>query len=164
MTLAERPVVPASRFAERLDRAYTAATSRFDAVLIGVGSDLRYLTGYAAMPLERLTVLALIAGEEPFLVAPRLELGAAEAGLRTPITIRTWDETDDPYAMVAEVIDATRERSIRVGVSDTMIAMHVLRFQAAIATEASFDTASTVLRELRMTKDPDEIALLRRGR
>lgn len=161
MTLASRPVIPAARYAERLARAREAAAARFDALLIGVGSDLRYLTGYEAIPLERLTVLALLTGKDPFIVVPRLERGAAESGLRTPIAIRTWDETDDPYAMVAAIVDADRAPSVRIGLSDTMIALHVLRLQAAIATDATYDSASSVLRELRMVKDPDEIALLR---
>ncbi len=161
MTLAARPVVPGARFAERLARAQDAVAGRFDALLIGVGSDLRYLTGYEAMPLERLTVLVMVAGRDPFIVVPRLELGAAESGLRTPLEIRTWDEMDDPYAMVAGMIDMPREPSVRLGLSDTMIALHVLRLQAAIGTDATYDSASSVLRELRMVKDADEVALLR---
>jgi Xaa-Pro aminopeptidase len=157
-----RPAIPAERFVKRLERAAAAtAAAGLDALLIGVGSDLRYLTGYEAMPLERLTLLALVAGEEPFIVVPRLERGAAESGLRTPIEIRTWEETDDPYAMVADAIDARREPSVRIGLSDTMIALHVLRLQAAVTAEATYESASTVLRELRMVKDADEIALLR---
>ena len=162
MTLAARPLIPGTRFAERLERAAagTAAAGAGRAAHRG-GSDLRYLTGYEAMPLERLTVLVLVAGQDPFIVVPRLERGAAESGLRTAIEIRTWDETDDPYAMVAQVVDATQRPSVRIGLSDTMIALHVLRLQAAIATTATYDSASSVLRELRMIKDADEIALLR---
>ena len=157
-----RPAIPARRFAERLERAAVAtASAGLDAVLIGVGADLRYLTGYEAMPLERLTLLALVAGEPPCIVVPRLERGAAEAGLLCPIEIRTWEETDDPYTMIAEVVDAAGGRPIRVGLSDTMIALHVLRLQAAIASAATYVSATTVLRELRMVKDADEIALLR---
>ena len=107
MTLAERPSIPGTRFAERLERAAGGtAAAGLDALLIGVGSDLRYLTGYEAMPLERLTVLVLVTGQDPFIVVPRLERGAAESGLRTAIEIRTWDETDDPYAMVAKAVAA----------------------------------------------------------
>jgi Xaa-Pro aminopeptidase len=108
------------------------------------------------MPLERLTVLVLQRGREPFIVVPRLERGAAEAGLRTPLEIVTWDETDDPYAM------AVGDRpAARVAVSDTMLAMHVLRLQAALGPDVEYSLASAVLRELRMVKDADEIALLR---
>ena len=157
MTLAERPVIPAARFAERLQRAAAAtAASGLDALLIGVGSDLRYLTGYAAMPLERLTMLVISAGGDPFIVVPRLERGAAEAGLHTPLRIVTWDETDDPHALAVRDLAARR-----VGVSDTMLAMHLLRLQAVLGPAVECSLASAVLRDLRMIKDADEIALLR---
>ena len=160
--VAARPEIPAARFAERLERAAAAAAAAgLHALLIGVGSDLRYLTGYEAMPLERLTLLVVVAGEAPFIVVPRLERGAAEAGLRSPIEIRAWEEADDPYAIVAGAIDAAGKQPIRIGLSDTMIALHVLRLQAAIASEATYESATTVLRDLRMIKDADEIALLR---
>ena len=158
MTLTERPTIPAARFADRLERAI-AATENGDlaATLVGVGSDLRYLTGYEAMPLERLTLLVLQPGRKPRLIVPRLELGAAEAGVGTSLEITTWDETDDPYALAVAGLSG----AARVAVSDTMLAMHLLRIQAALGAGASYLPASTVLCELRMIKDADEVALLR---
>ena len=157
MTVVERPVIPASRYVARLARAAeVAAAADIDALLIGVGSDLRYLTGYEALPLERLTMLVLVPGREPVLVVPRLERGAAEAGLRTPIEIATWDETDDPYRLAVARL-AVR----RVAVSDTMLAMHLLRLQTTLGPHVRCTLASSVLRDLRMIKDDDEIALLR---
>jgi Xaa-Pro aminopeptidase len=158
VTIADRPVIPASRFAERLERAVAATEAAgLDAMLVAVGSDMRYLTGYEAMPLKRLTVLVVRPGAEPTIVVPRLELAAAEAGLRARVEIRTWDETDDPYALSVAGIPAAG----RIALSDTMFAMHVLRFQGALAAEAAYVPASSVLSELRMVKDADEIALLR---
>ncbi len=158
MTVARRPTVPGSRYAERLTRALAATEAGgLAATLVGVGSDLRYLTGYEALPLERLTMLVLRPGSEPLIVVPRLERGAAEAGLRTAVRIVTWEETEDAYEIGAAGIPATG----RVAVSDTMIAMHLLRLQDAIGRSASYSLASTVLRDLRMIKDGDEIALLR---
>ena len=153
-----RPVIPVATFARRLASAgVLARDAGLDALLIGVGSDLRYLTGYEAMPLERLTMLAVQPGAEPFIVVPRLERGAAEAGLRTTLDIRTWDETDDPYALgIAGLPPAPA-----VAVSDTMLAMHLLRLQAGVGPAARFSLASSVLRDLRMIKDADEVALLR---
>jgi Xaa-Pro aminopeptidase len=49
----------------------------------------------------------------------------------------------------------------RVAVSDTMLAMHLLRIQTALGDGLAYVPASTVLRDLRMIKDSDEIALLR---
>jgi Xaa-Pro aminopeptidase len=158
VTLAERPTIPASRFEARLEKAIWAVQADgLDAMLVGVGSDLRYLTGYEAMPLERLTMLVLRPAGRPFIVVPRLERGAAEAGLRTPVEIRTWEETDDPYARVVDGIAPDG----RVAVSDTLPAMHLLRIQAALGSSTRYALASSVLRDLRMIKDPDEVALLR---
>jgi Xaa-Pro aminopeptidase len=157
VTLAARPIIPGTRFAERLERAAAAvAAVGLDALFIGVGSDLRYLTGYEAMPLERLTMLVLRPGQAPFVIVPRLERSAAEAGLRTPLEIKTWDETDDPYALAGEGTSARQ-----VAVSDTLLAMHLVRLQATLGREVEYSLASSVLRELRMVKDADEIALLR---
>ena len=158
MSGSPRPVISPARYVERLERAGVAASvAGVDALLIGVGSDLRYLTGYAAMPLERLTLLVVPAAGAPFLVVPRLELGAAQAGVRPPLHVRTWDEADDPYALAVATIPADPA----VAVSDTMLAMHVLRLQAALGGAARMGLASAVLRDLRMVKDADEIALLR---
>ena len=65
---------------ERLSRAkQAAAAAGLDAVLVTPGADLRYLTGYDAVPLERLTCLVLQASGDPVLVVPALERPAAEA-------------------------------------------------------------------------------------
>ena len=158
MTTAERPSIPAERYADRLARAVAATEGAgLEAMLIGVGSDLRYLTGYAAMPLERLTMLVIRGGQDPFIVVPRLERGAAEAGLRTDVEIRTWEETDDPHVLVTDGLPAMGQ----VAVSDTLIAMHLLRIQEALGSGVRLSLASAVLRGLRMIKDADEIRLLR---
>ena len=158
--VAPRPTIPAARYADRLRaRADVAAEYGVDALLIGVGPDLRYLTGYEAMPLERLTMLVVVPGHEPVIVVPRLERAAAEQGLRTDVEILTWGETDDPHGLVMRHVEARRYGAIQYAVSDTLTAMHLLRFQGA-RPHAGFEVASNVLRDLRMTKDADEIALL----
>ncbi len=69
-----RPTIPAARYGDRLRRAARSVEQReLAALLVGVGPDLRHLTGYEAMPLERLTMLVLPARGRPTLIAPRLE-------------------------------------------------------------------------------------------
>lgn len=170
MTLAQRPAVPASRFAERLSAARRlAGGSGLDAMLVGVGADLRYLAGYPAMPLERLTMLVIPARAGWAMVVPRLESGPAHlcppaAGGDLPIVI--WEEDDDAYALVARMVrEAARPPAGsgspvgRVAVSDDLPARHLLPLQRNLEG-ARFSVASAVLRELRMIKDPDEIELL----
>jgi Xaa-Pro aminopeptidase len=156
------PAIPGARYAHRLRRLADLVGERgLAAALIGVGPDLDYLTGYRAMPLERLTMLAVVAGEAPVLVVPRLEEPAARAGLRTAVEIATWMETDDPHALVAGLVERARGRAAAtIAVSERLWSLHLLRLQAA-APGARWVSATEVLRELRMVKDADEIELLR---
>ncbi len=157
----DRPIVPAARYGERLARAQDGARSRgLDALLLGVGPDLRYLAGYVAMPLERLTMLVVPASGPATLVVPRLE--AAPARLCPGVAgghvgVATWEETEDPVAAVRALLPAN---PVRLGVSDRLWALHLLRLQAALPGSA-FESASLVLRDLRIVKDADEVALLR---
>jgi Xaa-Pro aminopeptidase len=159
-----RPSIGPQRFEDRLGRLVAlVAPAGLDAVLIGVGPDLEYLTGYHAMPLERLTMLVVVAGQPPFVIVPRLEQPAAEAGLRVRVEIVTWTETEDPHAMVAARVSAGRAATndqLRIAVSDGLTAYHLLRLQAHLPG-AAWSSATSVLRELRVVKDEDEIELLR---
>ena len=163
-----RPAIPAARFAERLTRARGLAAGRgLEALLVGVGPDLHYLTGYDAMPLERLTMLVVPAAGPLTLVVPRLEAMPARgcpAVRAGAVAIATWEETDDPVALVAGLIAEGLGRPLsglaRLGISDRLWAIHVLRIQAGIPS-ARLESASIVLRELRMIKDANEIELLR---
>jgi len=160
-------VIPVLRHADRLAAAQALLRERgVAAFLLGVGADLRYLTGYEAMPLERLTMLVVPADGHPSLVAPRLEAMAAalapavRSGL---VDVVAWDETDDAHALVEERLGRGGGgvgRHDRVLVSDRLWAMHVLALQRALPA-AEVGLASELLRELRMIKDDDEIGLLR---
>ena len=134
--------------------------AEIDALLISPGPDLRYLIGYDAIPLERLTCLVLPAEGAPRIVVPRLEYAAAAA---SPIgdlgtEILTWDENDDPYALVGSLLPS----EALVGLDNLMWAEKVLHLRTAMP-DARQVLAGTVLRELRMRKSADEVAALRRA-
>jgi Xaa-Pro aminopeptidase len=146
---------PAERL--RLAAAATGAAG-LGALLLTPGPDLRYVTGYDAQQLERLTCLALPAGGDPFLVVPRLELPAAQASPAGAFGLEMipWDETDDPYELLARRLGPVSS----VGLADRMWAMMVLRFRAALPA-ARQGLASVALRDLRSRKSPAEVAALR---
>src|SRR5580658_5556741 len=110
--------------------AAAAAQAGLDALLLTPGPDLRYVVGYDAHALERLTCLAVRRSGDPFLVVPRLELPAAQASPAGGLGIELvpWDETDDPYALVARRLGSPAS----AGLSDRMWALMVLRFRAAL--------------------------------
>jgi Xaa-Pro aminopeptidase len=145
--------------ADRLARAQAATrAAEIDALLISPGPDLRYLTGYDAIPLERLTCLVLPAEGDPRVVVPRLESAAAAASPlgALGLEILTWDETDDPYAIVGGLLPPRGQ----VGLDNLMWAEKVLRLREAMP-QVSQRLAGTVLRELRIRKSPEEVAALR---
>jgi Xaa-Pro aminopeptidase len=145
-------------FSARADRARRRmAEVGVDALLLSVGPDLPYLTGYEAMPLERLTMLVLPRDGQATLVVPRLE---APRVTERPddFTLLPWGETDDPIAIVAGLVGAAGTLAI----GDRTWARFVVDLQAAVPS-ARWTKASTVLGPLRAQKDHDEVAALRRA-
>src|SRR5206468_7942176 len=104
----DRPTIRPERYAERIRAAQgLAANSGLAAILVGVGADMRYLTGYTATPLERLTMLVLPAEGDPAIIAPKLE--EAPVRLAPPVAagllpVVTWEEGDDAYRLAASLV------------------------------------------------------------
>jgi Xaa-Pro aminopeptidase len=150
MDLNEQLAARQARARERMDEL------AIDVLLLSVGADLPYLTGYEAMPLERLTMLVLPRGGESILVVPELEAPRVEPRPGA-FELRTWSETEDPIAIVAGLVGPAA-RSVAIG--DQTWARFVLRIQDAIPV-ARMHPASVVTGPLRMVKDPAEVEALR---
>jgi Xaa-Pro aminopeptidase len=128
-----------------------------DVVLLSVGPDLPYLTGYEAMPLERLTMLVLPREGDATLVVPRLE--APRVVERTDVfTLRTWEETEDPIEIVADLVGP----ATALAIGDRTWARFLVDLEGALPA-ARFTRASEVVGPLRATKDAAEVASLRRA-
>ena len=146
---------------DRVSRARKAAADAgIDALLVTPGPDLRWLTGYDALPLERLTCLVLPASGAPFMVAPGLEVPAVLASPVRDLDVEVvgWGETEDPYAVIAARLGSPD----RVALANRMWAEQVLRMRAALPG-AEQTLASGVIGDLRMRKSTDEVDALRRA-
>jgi len=99
-------------------------------------------------------------GADPVLVVPALEHPRAQASPASDATaMEPWlDGSGDPYGIVAKTVGDARAR---VGVSDRMWAVHLLRLERA--TGAGFESAAPVMSMLRIRKHPEELDLLRRA-
>jgi Xaa-Pro aminopeptidase len=162
--MAESELYPASRLD---DVAARVRAEGLDALLLTPGADLRYVTGYDAKQLERLTCLVVPAGTrpggpggpgKPLLVVPRLELAAAQASPASGLGLELipWEETEDPYALIADRLGPVTV----TGLADQMWALMVLKFRAALPGARQV-LASAALRDLRVRKSPAEVAALR---
>lgn len=146
-------------FVERMARVTAGLTTQgIGAALITPGPDLAYLTGYDAVPLERLTCLILRPDRDPVLVVPLLEEAAARASTFGSVgaEILTWGEVEDPFAVVARVVGDARV----VALDDHMWASKVLRLGAAMP-HAQPVLAGGVITPLRMRKSAAEVEALR---
>lgn len=140
---------------ERLARVRSAMSSAgVDALLLSLGADLPWLSGYEAMPLERLTMLVVPSDAPATLVVPRLEAPRVEADDEV-FAVRAWSEHEDPVAIVAGLVGARAS----LAVSDRTWATFVLGLQAALPA-ASWSRASSVTGPLRAVKDAAEIFAL----
>jgi Xaa-Pro aminopeptidase len=177
MTIDTNRTIPPARYLDRLRGCREAvAEHKLGAVLIGVGPDLRYLTGFVGEPMERLTMLVVPREGPVSFVVPRLEATKAAA---TPLAAQgaaaviPFDETDDAAALVAGLLaagsgggagsgataSASAGAAAPIALSDRLWAMHVLQMQAALPGR-SFASAGGVMRDLRQVKDADESRLL----
>jgi Xaa-Pro aminopeptidase len=144
-----------SPFDVRFDRVRDRMRERsIDTLLLSVGADLPWISGYEAMPLERLTMLVLPAEGDATLVVPALE---APRVVERPelFSIRPWTETEDPIRIVADQIRPDG----RVGVGDTTWARFVIDLQALLP-RLRLSRANEVTGPLRSVKDPHEIDAL----
>jgi Xaa-Pro aminopeptidase len=150
---------PALYPSERLAQVAQAVRARgLDVLLLTPGPDLRYVTGYDAKQLERLTCLAVPADKDPFLLVPQLELKAAQASPAGALDLEivTWEETEHPFGMISSAVGHPHS----VALSDRMWALHVLQFKD-VFPGAEQHLASTVLSPLRVRKSAAETAALK---
>ena len=146
-----------------IDRVHAArdlaAEAGIDLLVLTPGSDLRYLTGYHAHAMERLTALAVPRRGEPFLVVPRLEapMVAASPAAALDLELLAWDETDDPFALLARSAEGRLGgRPQRVAVGSRTWAEHALGVQRALSGSA-IELAGPVVDRLRMVKTDAEV-------
>jgi Xaa-Pro aminopeptidase len=140
--------------AARADALRSAmAASGVDAVLLSLGSDLTYLTGYEAIPLERLTMLVVPVTGGAVFVVPALEAPRVQPG---PFRIEVWTEPADPLAIVAGLLGDTRA----VAVGDQTWSSFLLGLQERLPGRR-WIAGSGLTSELRIRKQPAEIEALR---
>lgn len=136
----------------------TMSATGVGGLVVTPGSDLRYLSGYDAKALERLTALVVPAEGDPRLVVPALEY--AEAA-RSPAALSGMDvvthgETDDAVSLAISTLVDTET----VAVDDHMWSIRVFALTTALPMSRLM-AAGPLISDLRMRKGADEVASLR---
>jgi Xaa-Pro dipeptidase len=138
-------------------------TSSLDALALNVGPSLTYLTGLHFHLSERPVVALFTAGQAPAIVLPELEMPKL-ADL--PFEVNAFPYPENP----AEWEGVFRKAIQSLGLDGKSIgveprAMRLLEFRQvkAGAPEADFPDASGLVSRLRICKEADEIAVMRRA-
>jgi Xaa-Pro aminopeptidase len=129
--------------------------SGVEVLLLSLGADLPWLTGYEAMPLERLTMLVLPVDDQATLVVPALEAPRVAHDPRL-FEMRPSAEHEQACDVVAGLVGARAE----LAVSDRCWAAHLLELERALP-RAHWRSAREVVGPLRAVKDAQEISALK---
>lgn len=139
-----------------------------DALTLSASSDLTWLCGYDAMPLERITLLVIGRDGPARMLVPELEVPRVDH-LDGLFEVVGWSDGTDQHAVAAALVReaigsggstvAVADRST-VAVADRMWAGAMLAISAHLP-DAEFHPASKVIRPLRIRKSPAEIDALR---
>ncbi len=149
------PTVDPSVYLDRLARVRATMTERnIDTLLLSVGHDLPYLSGYTAMPLERLTMLVVPRDADATMLIPALEAPRVQE-LDGVFDLLPWGETQDPTAIVAGLASG----SSRIAVGDQMWARFLVELLPQLPG-VEYTRAVDVVGPLRMSKDQAEIDAL----
>ncbi len=149
------PEPDSSVYLARLAKVRAAmAEADIDTLLLSVGHDLPYLTGYTAMPLERLTMLVVPRAADATMVIPALEAPRVRP-VPGVFDLLPWGETQDPTAVVAGLAAGAG----RVAVGDQMWARFLVELLPQLPG-VEYTRAVDVVGPLRMSKDQAEIDAL----
>jgi len=161
-----RPITVEER-AARIEQAQRLMVEHaIDALLLTGGTSLVYFTGTRWGVSERLLALVLPARERPFLVCPAFEEERAREQLaegplaQSGTDVRTWEEDESPYALVADGLRAIGLATGRLGIEETV------RFVfsdgvAQAAPSLSLTSGTPVTGGCRTVKDAHELELMR---
>jgi Xaa-Pro aminopeptidase len=159
-------------FNERVRDFQTILGTQVDAAFIPLSADLQYLTGVPRdIPNFGATLHPgawaegawLSAKHEPVLVLPRMSAEFGGLGSMTGIQLKIMGDWDDPAATVATILrdfGIGQQPRIALGeraLAETAAALH------AFLPGAVFSNATQLLRQMRVIKAEDEIAIMRQA-
>jgi Xaa-Pro dipeptidase len=131
-----------------------------DGIVVGPSTALTYFTGAKWGISERFLGVVLPAKGDPVWVTPAFERRRAEEQIQIGGDIRSWEEDESPYALVA---GGLRDRKIqKLGIEERLPYVFSDGIARAMPS-VSFASATPVTAGCRMIKDAHEIALMRRA-
>ena len=150
----------------RLDKARRLmAENKIDALMLTGGTSMVYFTGMQWGLSERMTAVIVPAKGNAFIVTPKFEeertLEQARTGpLGAGTQVMTWEEHENPGALVAQGLRTAGIASGSLGVEET-VRFTFSNMVAMAAPSLRITSGNPVSAGCRMVKDQHELALMR---
>jgi Xaa-Pro dipeptidase len=152
--------------AARLNRArQLMAENSLDAMLLMSGTSLNYFTGIRWWGGERMFALVLPVKGPAFYVCPAFEEGRAREQMANApdgesADVRTWQEDESPYRLVAQGLKERGTSTGKLGIEETVKFVFADGISKA-APHLTLASATPVTAGCRMIKSAHEIALMK---
>jgi Xaa-Pro dipeptidase len=147
----------------RLARAQRLlAEDGLTAMVVGPGSSLAYFTGAEWGLSERFLGMVLGRTGDPVWMVPAFEKDRALEQVRVGTDVRSWQEDESPYALVAQALADRGAATGRVGIEETLPFAFSDGIGQALPA-ARLASATPVTAGCRTVKDAHELALMRRA-
>lgn len=155
------PGISAAEYQSRQDRARDLLDQvGAQALIVGAGPSLRYFTGVAWGPSERLVALILPRSGEPVMICPGFELGSLEASLAIRADIRLWQEHESPFVLAARTAEAFGSSLA----FDPALPFFVYKGIREAGPELEIVDGAPAIDGCRMVKSSAELALMREAK
>ena len=130
-----------------------------DAIYLDGGTTLDYYTGMRWWTSERLMGMLLPKSGEPVYITPAFERSRALEQIRFGHDVRTWQENENPYALIAQVMREQGAGTGTLGIEEKVPFFRSTGIAAAMP-QAKLVPATPVTAGCRAIKSPAELALM----
>lgn len=130
-----------------------------DAIYLDGGTTLDYYTGMHWWTSERLMGMLLPKSGDPVYITPAFEHSRALEQIRFGHDVRTWQENEDPYALIAQVMREWHAGTGVLGIEEKVPFFRSTGIAAAMP-QAKLVPATPVTAGCRAIKSPAELALM----
>ncbi len=154
------PISDAEREARMRKAQRLMAEHKMDALFMGGGTSLEYFTGINWWVSERTTGMLLPKSGDPVYITPAFERARTLEQIKFGNKdVRTWQENENPYALIAGVLGEWHVGTGSLGIEENLRSAKQLGIAAA-APQVTLLSATPVTAGCRSIKSPAELALM----
>jgi Xaa-Pro aminopeptidase len=160
MTSGAKPISPAERNARVTKLQGLMQQKKIAALLVDTGSTLDYFTGVQWHLSERVTAAVIPAFGKTVIVTPFFEQPTIHEMLQIPAEIRTWQEDENPFELIAGALNDRGAPTGPLAVEGTTRYYVLDAVTKALKSQREVVPGHELVRACRMFKSPAELALL----